>query len=133
MDIIKFASSVYLGDRGIKNISINCLENTISLTIDAISRLRSDSGPWGYNSDEDLIDGEMVFTGVKSVVIDPPGYIPNDYISGSSFQLDEHNNLVYKIDSASLTDGKIYGTAITIVASGFHLHDPNRPDLQIID
>lgn len=134
MDPIKLASTIYLGDRGVKKITIDGWEEKISITITTISRIRSESGQWDYYNDEDIENGDLVFNGVKSIIFDPPGYVPNDYIYGFDVKTIDNENYLFDllVDSGDKT-GKSVNVKISIIASGFYLYDPNHPDLMITD
>lgn len=88
MDIEKFIDSIYLGDRGCKMIILDGRRARIAIQIDCISRVRASDGCWHFYTDEDIVDGRIVFTDVISVSLDPVGAIPNDLIESLSAKHD---------------------------------------------
>lgn len=140
MDPIEFLKTIYLGDRGLKNILIDGWNNRVVLQIDLISRVRDASGYWNFYSDEDIADGFLVFTGVESIRVDPPGLIPNDFIDvigAERLEGKAQERFCVRFSTpASVTrpDGVTVLDGVTeIVAKGVHLEDPARPGLQIIE
>lgn len=76
----EFLRTIYLGDRACKSITIDGWNNRVVIKVDEISRVRSESGNWDFYNDENIVDGSLVFSDVRSVLFDPSGPIPNDYI-----------------------------------------------------
>jgi hypothetical protein len=76
----EFLATVYLGDRGCKKILIDGWSNKLGLQVNCISRIRDDKpmNSWGYYNDEDVDDGWLVFSGLRSVSFTPSGPVPND-------------------------------------------------------
>jgi hypothetical protein len=66
--------TIYLGDRFCQRIAIDCSERRLEIEVNVISRVRSTSGNWDYYTAEDIVDGVLVFTGLKSVRFEPPGW-----------------------------------------------------------
>ena len=125
----EFVKTIYLGDRACKGIFIDAWEERIEVWIDEISRVRGES--WNFYADEDIPDGRIVFSGVRSLRFDPPGPIPNDYIDSLSVVEGDEGPL-FTLSVASGGTGSVSAqVAIEIGASGIHLEDPRRPGEQI--
>lgn len=134
MNAKDFIDTIYLGDRGCKEVCINGWDDKISIKVDKISRIRNTSGDWNYYSKEDINDGLIVFTGIKGIKFSPPGHIPNDRIN--YLELSETEGEIYtfkfSIDSVG-SDASSEEVILEIAASGIHIEDPTRPNLKIID
>lgn len=126
-----FIRTLYLGDRACKRVEIDGWKKEVRVLVDCISRIRRPDGIWDYYTDEDLPDGQIVFEGVRSIVFDPPGPLPNDYIVGLAVQ---KNNVDYqfKLTVASVTDdGEASVVLISIAAAGIFLRQSTRPETAI--
>ncbi|AVF35278.1 DUF6258 family protein [Rahnella sikkimica] len=94
---------IYLGDRSVKGIEIDSWNLIVRIKIDFISRLKPGSQNWGFYTDEDIGDGYMVFSGVTSFQVSPPGAIPDDYIVDYSIGEVQGNDLLFKMYSGGMT------------------------------
>lgn len=122
MKLKEFMQTIYLGDRGCKSILIDGWNSEVKIQITCISRVRSDT--WDFYTDEDLDDGKLVFTGVKSVVLNPPGCIPNSYVEIISIEelADSLSEVVFAIGADDGTGGTVLAN-LSIRASQLHLED----------
>ncbi len=138
MNSEELIQSIYLGDRGCKAINIDCIKKRVSIQVDCISRLRPGAQNWDYYTDRDIEDGLLVFIDVRSIIFDPPGPIPNDYImdfTAKPLQLSEDQKLyLFTFAAVAMTksDGS-YEVLVKIEASRLHLEDPRFPGVEIID
>lgn len=73
--------SVYLGDRACKAVLIDSWRKRVAIQVDVISRLQPGAKTWDFYTDEDIKDGWLVFTGIRSVRLEPAGPLPNDLIN----------------------------------------------------
>ncbi len=128
-----FLKTIYLGDRACKSITIDGWNSLVLIQVDEISRIRSASGQWDYYNDENIVDGLLVFSRVKSIHFDPTGPIPNDYINDLEAEFLPDGNYCFRL-SISSGNGENPGTTeiiISIVAQGLHLEDPSVPGVRI--
>lgn len=132
----EFIDTIYLGDRFCKTILLDGCNELVKLQINMISRIRSESGNWKYYNDENIEDGLIVFTGVKSILFEPQGFIPNDEIELISCELIEDNEekYLFNISAASCDEqGKYTRVEMKIVAKGIHLEDTTKQESEIIE
>ncbi len=80
MNAKEFVSTIYLGDRACKRILVDGLKGRLGIQIDCISRLKTGTDTWNYYTDEDVYDGWIVFSGLRSFSAIPSGPIPNDSV-----------------------------------------------------
>jgi hypothetical protein len=124
--------TIYLGDRSCKAILIDGWAKRVALQVDVISRIRSSSGNWEFYAAEDIPDGLLVFTGVRSVRWTPDGPVPNDLINEIRMvdfhQLESGTRLYdFSLFIGSVNDnGESQEVEVQIRAEGFHLEDPRR-------
>lgn len=131
MDAIEFLKTIYVGDRGCKSILIDGWNSEVKLQATCISRVRTRN--WNYYTDEDLVDGILVFEGVRSIEFDPTGCIPNDLINDVRVELldDQAKYLfVVSVDSVDGT-GDRQEVEIRIKADSIALEDPGQPGRRI--
>lgn len=132
----EFINTIYLGDRFCKSILIDGYNERVKIQINMISRIRSASGNWDYYNDENIENGLIVFTGVKSILLEPQGFLPNDEIelvSAEPIEGDEAKFL-FNISAASCDQqGKYTKVEVSVLAEGIHLEDPSKPDVEIIE
>src|SRR3954471_22377885 len=126
-----FLKTVYLGDRGCKAIQIDGWKEQVLIEVNQISRIRNSSGQWDFYSDEDIVNGRIVFTGVKSVQLSPPGPLPNDLINGITATPAvtgvSRGTWTFEASINSIaSDGKCIEVKLRIIASDVHLEDPAR-------
>jgi hypothetical protein len=125
--------TIYLGDRSCKAILVDGWAKRVAVQIDVISRIRSSSGNWDYYQAEDIVDGSLVFTGVRSVRWDPVGPLPNDLINEVrvvDFHEIQSGMRLYdfSLSIGSVNDsGDSQEVILQIRAEGMHLEDPKRP------
>lgn len=132
----EFINTIYLGDRFCKSILIDGYNERVKIQINMISRIRSASGNWEYYNDENLEDGLIVFTGVKSISLEPKGFIPNDEIelvNAEPIEGDEAKFLFNILAASCDQQGKYTKVEVSILAEGIHLEDPTKPDVRIQD
>jgi hypothetical protein len=133
MDVKAFLSTVYVGDRACKSITIDAWNTTVRVQIDCISRIRSPSGTWDYYVDEDIRDGFLVFEEVQQCELRNAGYLPNDAIN--SIEVVETQDDVVTIDlSIDSVDEEAYHheTVLRVTCKAVHLEDPAHPGFKII-
>ena len=133
---MEFLKTIYLGDRACKGLTIDAWRGLVALHVDCISRIRDESGEWRFYTEEDIPDGSLVFTGLTSIELAPPRYIPNDYINSIDVKtlLDDPAAPLYlfeiSVDSVS-EKSDVTEVTISIAARDVHLEDPSRPGIVI--
>ena len=137
MRIDHFLRTIYLGDRACKAITFDGWNKRVSLIINEISRVRSESGNWEYYNDENIVDAALVFTGVKAAALSPPGALPSDEIdilsvepinaAGSLFRIKFH-----MVGSVPQSEA-LHDLELEVIAEGVHLEDPSQPGLEIVE
>ncbi|MCM3175868.1 MULTISPECIES: DUF6258 family protein [Paenibacillus] len=126
-----FIQTIYLGDRGCKQIIMDGWNSEVRIQVTTVSRVRTTT--WNYYSDEDIINGHIVFSNVESIRMEPSGYIPNDSIT--ELKVEELGNGMFLFTfSAYSAKGQDSIEVITsIVASGIHLEDPMKPGVKTLE
>ncbi len=128
----EFLKTIYVGDRGLKSIMIDASQSRVVIQVDEISRIRSKSGSWEYYNDENIVEGLLVFTDVRTIVFDPAGPIPNDYINDLEAVLLPDDNYRFMLSVGSVhVSFETTEVVVTIVAKGVHLEDPANPGVAI--
>jgi hypothetical protein len=130
----EFIKTIYLGDRGCKKIEIDGWNEKIRIQVTEISRVRDVSGQWNFYNDENIVDGYIVFSDVKSFVFDPPGFIPNDEIELCSAEYIDENYYRFIVMVASCSEEGVYTRIyLTIEAKEISLEDPLKPGVKICE
>jgi len=136
----EFLKTVYLGDRACKSILIDGWNERVELKVDSISRVRSESGNWEFYTDEDIDEGRIVFSSVKSITFSPCGLIPNDLINSyevNPFKAEnaaeeEYPLYVFRFSIVSVDSQRIpCEVVVEIIAKAIHLEDPKHPGIAI--
>ena len=138
METEELVEDIYLGDRACKAIFIDSWKKRVSIQIDCISRLRPGAQCWDYYNERNIEDGWLVFSDVRSIIFDPPGPIPNDYImdfTAKPIHLSEDQKLyLFTFAAVAMTksDGG-YEVLVKIEASRLHLEDPRFSGVEIVE
>lgn len=131
MDVVEFLKTIYIGDRGCKSILLDGWSSEVKLQVTCISRVRA--GAWGYYSSEDVVNGFLVFEGVESIGLEPPGYLPNDLINDvavESLSDSKKYLFVVSVDSVNASGDRVE-VKIRITADSIFLEDPAKPGHRI--
>jgi len=135
----ELVKTLYLGDRACKRVTIDGWHKRLTIEVDKISRIRNPSGQWDFYSDEDIIDGLIVFEGLSSFEFAPQGFVPSDWIE--FVRIDEicEKSPVKPHFRATLSLGAVdeQGNAkeltLTVCATSLHLEDQTRPGVKITE
>ena len=127
-----FVRTLYLGDRACKAILIDGWNATVRMQVDCISRVRSVSGTWENYTDEDIVDGFVVFEDVDSFELANLGYLPNDSINSVEVigRHPEHVTIEISIDSVR-PDASHHETILRIKCKSLYIEDPSKPGVDI--
>ncbi len=128
----EFIRTLYLGDRACKAIAIDGWNGVVRVQVDTISRVRDASGEWSHYTQEDIEDGQIVFTGVDSLEMRNDGDLPNDLINSMEVveQVGDSSVVEIWIDSVR-PDASRVETLLRVRCKGIHLEDPERPGIRI--
>jgi len=128
----EFVKTIYLGDRACESITIDGSRNRIAIQVDEISRVRNPSGTWNYYNDENIADGLLVFSDVRSILFEPTGPIPNDYLELSEAEMLPDDFCRFKLSIGSVNElSQSTDVIVTIEAKRLHLEDPVKPGIAI--
>lgn len=127
----QFLRTLYLGDRACIGFVVDSWRARVELIIDRISRIRSVSDGWNFDSTGDIENGRLVFEKVTSLSVRPAGPLPNDLILGiDSEPIGDNHRFTIKI--ASVDDhGNSTEVTMDILAAGVFLLDPSSPEVEI--
>ena len=140
MNPIEFVNSIYLGDRGLDTIIADSRNEIVKLQVDEISRIRDPSGIWNYYNDENIVNGYIVFSGVKRFVLNrthpllPSGFI--ELFSCKQLEDGEFMGLYefeFECDDCVRSSNGLecFATEIKIIAKHVYLENPLQPGIKI--
>lgn len=125
MNPIEFLRTIYLGDRYCTKVVIDTNNNTFEFHVNLISRIRDESGEWNYHSDEDILNGVIVITGISKVMLDSSGLIPNDQIYDLKANLIKEMKYEFIFNVSHVDKNAItHDLILEIVGDGIYLFDP---------
>ena len=137
--VSEFVKTLYLGDRACKRITIDGWRKRLVIEVDKISRIRNPVGQWEFYSEEDVVDGLIVFEGLSSFEFVPQGFVPSDWIEFVSIdQISEASrekpNFRATLSLGAVDEqGNAMELTLTVCATSLHLEDPSRPSVKITD
>lgn len=124
----EFMRTLYLGDRAVNSIEIDCCEQRVYLRFDCISRIQEGTGQWNFYTEEDILDGAIVMTGVNSFVLHPTGALPNDFVSGIDAVRLNETEFLFSLYAGRVDEGARWtDVVVRVVAKAVHLDAPFRP------
>lgn len=132
----EFIKTIYLGDRACKKIEIDGWNKIIKIQVDEISRIRNSSGQWDYYNEENIKDGYLVFENSSFFVMNPQGYLPNDWIDiVSVIEQETMFEFILSVGHAGIINGeaKYIEITLSIKAQQFYLEDPLKPGIKICE
>jgi hypothetical protein len=132
MEAHDFIKTIYLGDRALKGLTIDSWECVVKLSIDEISRIRSDDGLWNFYNEENIVDGQLVVAGVRDFRIEPAGAIPNDLIRDVTFESLGSGDFRLTISVCSVNkQAEVTVCLVGVTGNDLYLVDPLHPDQKI--
>jgi hypothetical protein len=135
MRVDHFLATVYLGDRACKAVLIDSWKDRVSIVVDEISRIRSESGLWEFYNDENVTNGTLVFGGVRFCSLTPPGPLPSDQIDIESIEsvdtTSEHFRVRFHIMGWFPETKEMCSMQLEIIANSVHIEDPEKPGVKI--
>lgn len=135
----EFIKTLYLGDRACKRVIIDGLQKRLIIEVDNISRNRNPSGQWEFYTEEDIVDGMVVFEGLNSFEFSPQGFVPSDWIEFISVDETNANSpntpSIKVILSLGAIDGQGNAKELTLIVCcrSIHLEDPKQPGTRITE
>ena len=133
-----FFNTIYLGDRACKEISIDFWNNVIRLKIDCIARTTPPVCQWGFNENNQIDDGNLVFSGVVSYEMNPQGIFANDYIYEYFIEnvYNDETGVIYVFVfemgyAKTISDGG--SMTVKIEARDLWIEDPKIPGVRITE
>jgi len=129
----EFVKTVYLGDRAVKAITIDCWNARIAVQVDVVSRLRPGTDRWDFYTAADVRDGLIVFTGVTTLSFHPPGPLPNDTVNDFTVVAGAGADSWRFELSVGTGDGSgtLSEVTVTIEATAVHIEDPAAPGVAL--
>lgn len=133
MNPVDFIKTIYLGDRGCKKIIIDGWNEQIKIQVTTISRVRN--GTWDFYTDEDIENGLIVFSNVKSICFEPNNHIPNDTINYLvAEKMEEEGLYLFTFSSYSVNKENEHVEVITrIIANEIYLENPSNSNAKITE
>lgn len=127
MNPIEFSETIYLGDRFVEGFHFDCQSRVVKIQVDCISRVRGNS--WNYYTDEDIQNGILIFNKVKSLMLEPKGFDPNDWIEILNVQ-----PISAELFQVNISMGSVNSTGLpteilaSIECEELFLADPGEPE-----
>jgi len=133
MDAIGFLKTLYFGDRYCTKIVLDGLENNFELHVDCISRIRDISGKWNFYTDEDIENGIVVISGIKKIIFDKSGLIPDAYIYDIYANKIDDELYEFTIETSHVDENAVtHDLTIKVIGEFVYLVDPKDPDKKIV-
>ncbi|KKQ49982.1 MAG: hypothetical protein US69_C0001G0010 [candidate division TM6 bacterium GW2011_GWF2_38_10] len=134
MNTIDFLKTLYLGDRYCTKMVINGIDNNFEIHINCISRIRDILGKWNFYTTEDIENGIIVIDGVKKIIFDQSGLLPNDEIYDIYAKQISHNLYEFTIEASHVDDNSMtHDLTIKVIGESVYLIDPKKPTMKIIN
>jgi hypothetical protein len=132
MDVTNFLKTIYLGDRFCTKMVLDGLNNQFELHINQISRIRDVSGEWNFYTDEDIKNGIIVIAGVKKIIFDESGLLPNDQVYDIYANKIDDTTYQFIIETSHIDEKtQTHDLIIKVLGEGGYLIDPTRSDIKI--
>jgi hypothetical protein len=132
----RLLQTIYIGDRACKAVLIDSWKDRVAVQIDVISRLKPGAKTWDFDTEEDIQDGWLVFSEVSAIRFDPPGPLPNDYITSISVKSADSPKafarFLFELSIGSVNEfADSTEVRVLIEANHLHIEDPKRPGVEI--
>lgn len=111
---------IYLGDRGVLGFELRSDINEFRIYVSSISLISGDI--WNPDIDTEYPNAKLLFKGVRSLLISPPGSIPNDYIhSLKTGKFDAESGTEFLLECDASLENETVSATIHVVAESISI------------
>jgi hypothetical protein len=129
-----FLKSIYFQESYLKAILFDSLKNEIRLCVSEISLGSFSQEGLGFDSERDIVDGEIVFSDVQAVQINAPNRLPNDEIFAITVSQPLSGSEYFEVvvDLGCVDKNSQHSEArLSLSAKNVYLVDPADPERKV--